>query len=132
MARNGFIQNLVEFVGELGASAILSSHLLEDVARACDHLVVLADARVQVAGDVRDLLADHYRLVGPASALDRLPTGVQVIHAERTISRTRVLVRAAGQLPGAPWTAERVELEELVLGYLNRAAGAPAPERVAA
>ena len=132
LARNGFIQNLVEFVGELGASAILSSHLLEDVARACDHLVVLADARVQVAGDVRDLLTDHYRLVAPAGALDRLPTGVQVIHAEHATGLTRVLVRAADGLSGVPWTVEPVDLEELALGYLNRAAGAPAQQQVAA
>ncbi|HJP72799.1 MAG TPA: ABC transporter ATP-binding protein [Pseudonocardiaceae bacterium] len=132
LARNGFIQNLVEFVGELGASAILSSHLLEDVARACDHLVVLADARVQVAGDVRDLLAGHHRLVAPTNALNRLPAGVEVIHVEQTTSHTQVLVRATGRLPGMPWAVERVDLEELVLGYLTRAAGAPSLERVAA
>jgi ABC-2 type transport system ATP-binding protein len=132
LARNGFIQNLVEFVGELGASAILSSHLLEDVARACDHLVVLSDARVQLAGDVRDLLAGHHRLVAPVNALHRLPTGVEVIHVEQTTSLARVLVRATDRLPGTPWTVERVDLEELVLGYLTRAAGAPSLARVAA
>jgi ABC-2 type transport system ATP-binding protein len=122
LARNGFIQSLVEFAGELGASAVLSSHLLDDVARACDHLVVLAGGRVQLAGDVRDLLGEHYRLVAPSSGLDRLPTGVEVINAEHTGAISRVLVRAVAGLPGPPWTVERVELEELVLGYLGRAA----------
>lgn len=132
LARNGFIQNLVEFVGELGASAILSSHLLADVARACDHLVVLADARVQLAGDVRKLLAGHHRLVAPVNAVNRLPAAVEVIHVEQTTSHTRVLVRATGRLPGLPWTVERVELEELVLGYLTRAAGTMSVDRVPA
>jgi ABC-2 type transport system ATP-binding protein len=57
LARNDFLRNLVDFVAELGATAVLSSHLLADVERVCDHLIVLSGGRVRVAGDVRDLLA---------------------------------------------------------------------------
>jgi ABC-2 type transport system ATP-binding protein len=57
LARDGFLRNLMDFVAELGASAVLSSHLLGDVARVCDYLIVLSGSRVQVAGEVRDLLA---------------------------------------------------------------------------
>jgi ABC-2 type transport system ATP-binding protein len=49
----------MEFVAELGASAVLSSHLLSDVARVCDYLVVLVGSRVRLAGDVPQLLATH-------------------------------------------------------------------------
>jgi ABC-2 type transport system ATP-binding protein len=60
LARRSFLRGLVDFVGELGASAVLSSHLLSDVEQVCDFLVVLGDARVQVAGPVRELLSAHH------------------------------------------------------------------------
>ncbi|NUR48575.1 MAG: ABC transporter ATP-binding protein, partial [Hamadaea sp.] len=62
LARSAFLRDLLEFVAELGVSVVLSSHLLGDLERVCDHLVVLAAGRVQLAGDVADLLAEHYRL----------------------------------------------------------------------
>ena len=132
LARQDFLNNLMDFVAELGASAVLSSHLLSDVERSCDYLIVLGNARVQVAGDVPELLATHYRLTAPTGGLDRLPTGIEVIQAESHAGHTRVIGRAHGPLPGAPWTAERIELEQLVLAYLTRAAGGVSMREVAA
>ncbi|GIF17621.1 ABC-2 type transport system ATP-binding protein [Actinoplanes tereljensis] len=59
LARDAFLRSLVGFVRELGAGAVLSSHLLGDIAQVCDYLIVLGAGRVQVAGPVRQLLADH-------------------------------------------------------------------------
>ncbi|MBE1533173.1 ABC transporter ATP-binding protein [Actinomadura algeriensis] len=122
LARQGFMANLMEFVTELGAGAVLSSHLLGDIEQVCDHLVVLCGARVQVAGEVRDLLAGHHRLAVPGGELGRLPAGVEVVRTEPrgTIVRT--------DLPASrlPFPAEPVTLEELVLGYMSRADGAQA------
>jgi ABC-2 type transport system ATP-binding protein len=125
LARNGFLRNLIEFVAELGASAVLSSHLLSDVERVCDYLIVLCDSRVQVAGDVRDLLASHHRLLAPRGELDRLPAGIEVIGVDHTDRHSRAVVRADRPLPATPWTVEPVRLEELVLSYMTRAAGMP-------
>ncbi|MEV4631029.1 ABC transporter ATP-binding protein [Micromonospora sp. NPDC049523] len=122
LARIGFLRHLMESVTELGASAVLSSHLLADVERVCDYLIVLCDSRVQVAGDVRDLLSTHYRLVAPRGALDRLPGGVEVIRIEHTDRQSSAVVRTDGPPPGPPWTASALPLEELVLGYMTRAA----------
>lgn len=126
LARDGFMQNLMEFVAELGASAILSSHLLGDVERACDYLIVLCASRVQVAGEVTDLLARHHRLVAPRGELDRLPAGVEVIRVRHTDERSEAVVGVAGTLPRTPWSVEPVSLEDLVLAYMTRAAGVPA------
>ncbi|HEV7963235.1 MAG TPA: ABC transporter ATP-binding protein [Actinoplanes sp.] len=132
LARSGFLQNLMEFVAELGASAVLSSHLLGDIERVCNYLIVLCDSRVQVAGDVRDLLATHYRIVAPHPGLDRLPSDVEVIWTDNTDRGSRSVVRAAATPPSsAQWTVERIELEELVLSYMTRAAGIPAARTVA-
>lgn len=124
LARSGFLSNLVQFVGELGASAVLSSHLLADVARVCDHLVVLREGRVQVAGDVGQLLAAHHRVVAPYGELDRLPAAVEVIDVQHIDGQHidghgSALVR--GPLDGCPWPVQDLGLEELVLGYLTRA-----------
>jgi len=130
LARRSFLQNLMESVAELEATVILSSHLLEDVERICDHLVVLAAARVQLAGDVDDVLAGHFRLVGARHHFDALPPGVDVIRAEHNTRQSTVVVRdTTGMLPRLlpellP-TADRLELADLVLAYLHRAAVAP-------
>ncbi|RSM44436.1 ABC transporter ATP-binding protein [Amycolatopsis balhimycina DSM 5908] len=122
LARKGFLRNLMEFVVELGASAVLSSHLLDDIEQVCDYLIVLCESRVQVAGDVRDLLARHARLVGPREGLDRLAPGVEVIRTEHRGHYSHSIVRT-GAAPGPlPYVAERVSLEELVLAYMTRAA----------
>ncbi|MFG1658108.1 ABC transporter ATP-binding protein [Micromonospora chersina] len=126
LARDGFMQNLMEFVAELGASAILSSHLLSDVERVCDYLIVLCASRVQVAGEVKDLLAQHFRLVAPRGELDRLPAEVEVIRMQHTDQYSRAVVRVAGALPRTPWSVEPVSLEEMVLSYMTRAAGVSA------
>ena len=133
LARSRFLQNLRDFVAELGASAILSSHLLADVEMVCDHLIVLCDSRVQLAGDVSELLAAHRRLVAPRGGLDRMPAGVEVIQTEHDDRRSSAIVRFDGSphasAPEAgPWTVENVALGELVLSYMTRAAGPSAAQ----
>ncbi|MFC5180819.1 ABC transporter ATP-binding protein [Actinomadura harenae] len=110
LARQGFLQSLMSFVADLKAGAILSSHLLGDVQRVCDHIIVLCDARVQIAGDVTDLLATHCRL--PSA---HVPAGAELI--DGSLARFTV--------PPPPET-EPVTLEELVLAYMTRAELSPA------
>ncbi|GAA0935405.1 ABC transporter ATP-binding protein [Virgisporangium aurantiacum] len=118
LARRAFLQDLLDFVDELQVSVVLSSHLLGDLEQVCDHLIVLADARVQIAGDVADLLADHHRITGAPGETHRLAAGAELIHEEQTRDESTVVVRAGGPKPGA----EPVDLEDLVLAYLTRAA----------
>ncbi|GAA1589414.1 ABC transporter ATP-binding protein [Actinomadura kijaniata] len=122
LARSGFLRNLMEFVTELGAGAVLSSHLLDDIERVCDHLIVLSGSRVQVAGDVRDLLATHHRVTAPPGELERLPSGVETIRVEHHGRASVAVVRGDTGPPPLPRPAEPVSLEELVLSYMTRAA----------
>ena len=118
LARRAFLQDLLDFVDELQVTVVLSSHLLSDLEQVCDHLIVLADARVQVAGDVADLLAGHHRITGAPGETHRLAAGAELIHEEQTRDESTVVVRSGGPKPGA----EPVDLEDLVLAYLTRAA----------
>jgi ABC-2 type transport system ATP-binding protein len=126
LARSAFLTSLLAFVAELGAGAVLSSHLLADVARVCDHLVVLSGSRVQLAGDVADLQAVHHRIDVPHGLLGRLPAGIEVVHVERAGAGERAVVRADRMPSGLPGAVEPVSLEDLVLAYLTRAAGSTA------
>ena len=65
LARREFLDGIAEIVAEHGTTVVFSSHLVDDVERICDHLVVLVDSQVRVAGDINELLASHRHLGGP-------------------------------------------------------------------
>jgi ABC-2 type transport system ATP-binding protein len=93
LARREFLQDLMEAVAEQELSVVLSSHLVSDVDRACDYLIVLVDSRVQITGDIEELLATHYRLTGPRRDPATLPADQQVIHASHTDRQSTLLIR---------------------------------------
>jgi ABC-2 type transport system ATP-binding protein len=59
LARHDFLRDLTEAVADREMSVVLSSHVVADLARTCDYLIVLSTARVQAAGPVAALLAEH-------------------------------------------------------------------------
>jgi ABC-2 type transport system ATP-binding protein len=122
LARREFLQSLMEFIAEHGASVVLSSHLVADLERVCDHLIVLAASRVQVAGEVEELLATHYRLTGAYRDPATLPDGQQVIQASHTDRQSTLIVRSTTPIDDPSWTVEQLNLEDLVLAYMTQAA----------
>jgi ABC-2 type transport system ATP-binding protein len=123
LARREFLQDLMESVAEQDLSVVLSSHLVADLERVCDYLIVLVASRVRVAGPVDELLADHHVLSGPRRDPEDLPDGVQVISASHTDVQTTLLVRTSGRILDPAWTVSEVSLEDLVLAYMSQAAG---------
>ena len=121
LARREFLQGLMEVVVEHGASVILSSHLVADLERVCDYLVVLVDSRVQVAGDIDELLASHHRLTGPRRDRGALPSDQQVISESHTDRQSTLVVRTDGPILDPAWSVEELDLEDLVLAYMTRA-----------
>ncbi|HEY6275484.1 MAG TPA: ABC transporter ATP-binding protein [Streptosporangiaceae bacterium] len=123
LARREFLQDLMEAVAEQELSVVLSSHLVSDLERVCDYLVVLVGSRVLVAGPVEDLLATHHLLSGPRRDPAALPAGQQVISASHTDRQTTLLVRTSSPVVDPAWTVSQVNLEDLVLAYMSQAAG---------
>jgi ABC-2 type transport system ATP-binding protein len=121
LARREFLRSLMEVVAEQGTSVALSSHLIADLERVCDYLVVLTDSRVQLAGDVSELLASHHRLSGPRRDPGTLPSGQEVIEASHTDRQSTLLVRSDGPILDPAWTVRPVTLDDLVLAYMSRA-----------
>jgi ABC-2 type transport system ATP-binding protein len=123
LARREFLQDLMETVAEQQVSVVLSSHLISDLERACDYVIVLVDSRVQVAGPVDDLLATHHLLSGRRRDPASLPDRVQVISASHTDVQTTLLVRTSGPVFDPAWTVSEVGLEDLVLAYMRQTRG---------
>jgi ABC-2 type transport system ATP-binding protein len=121
LARHEFLQHLMEAVADDGVSVVLSSHLVADLERVCDYLIVLARSQVQIAGDVEELLASHHRLTGPRRDPARLPADQEIIEASHTDRQSTLLVRTSGPILDPAWTVEQIGLEDLVLAYMRRA-----------
>ena len=121
LARREFLQGLMEAVAEQRLSIVLSSHLVADLERVCDYLVVLVASKVRVAGEVSDLLASHHRLSGPRRSSGTLTAGQEVITESHTDKQSSLLVRTDGPLLDPAWTVKPVSMEDLVLAYMSRA-----------
>jgi ABC-2 type transport system ATP-binding protein len=121
LARREFLQVLMETVAEHHVSVVLSSHLVADIERVCDYLIVLTASQVQVAGDIDELLASHHRLIGPRRESFDAPSGQHVIEASHTDRQSTFIVRSDGPILDPAWTVEPISLEDMVLAYMGRA-----------
>jgi ABC-2 type transport system ATP-binding protein len=120
LARREFLQDLMEAVAEQELSVVLSSHLVSDVERSCDYLIVLVDSRVQVAGDIETLLATHYRLTGPRRDPANLPANQHVISESHTDRQSTLLIRTEAPVLDPAWTVSQLTLEDVVLAYMSQ------------
>ncbi len=120
LARREFLQDLMEAVADQELSVVLSSHVVSDVDRACDYLIVLVDSQVRISGDIETLLATHYRLTGPRRDPTALPGDQQVISASHTDRQSTLLIRTESPILDPAWTVSALTLEDLVLAYMSR------------
>lgn len=105
-------------VADSETTVLLSSHLLADLERVCDYLMVLHAARVQLVGAVDDLVAGHRQLVGPRNG-GRSPSGVEaVVRESHTDRQSTLLVRTGGAIDDPSWSVREVGLEDIILAYL--------------
>jgi ABC-2 type transport system ATP-binding protein len=131
IARHDFMAIVLTAATDDGVSVVLSSHVLSELERVADYLILLSRGQLQVAGEVDDLLASHRMLTGPTTLADRYSAG-PVVHTRRGEALTHLLVRAGPDDPVPPgWEAHSVGMEELALAYLREpgAAALPGPGR---
>jgi ABC-2 type transport system ATP-binding protein len=124
LARREFLLALSEAVAEGDVSVILSSHLVHDLERVCDHVILMSASRVQLCSDIDTVLETHRMLLGPRRSLAEVEPGLTVISATQTQRQTRLLVRTNGPVLDPSWEQSEVGLEDVILAYMgNEAAG---------
>jgi ABC-2 type transport system ATP-binding protein len=117
LARREFLTSMFAICADDGVAVLFSSHVIAELERICDYLVVLLAGQVQVAGDIDDLRANHRVVSGALDWPQR--AGISVVSASSAGGRTVALVR---QTPGTSFGPGLEEAEptfdELALGYL--------------
>jgi ABC-2 type transport system ATP-binding protein len=128
LARHDFMSTLMEAVAADGVSVVLSSHVLSELERVCDYLVLLSRGSVQIAGTVDDLVASHRVFTGPVDQADAVATALPVVHERRAGRQASLLVRTTNH-PTVPagWQGAPSNLEEIVLSYLRSPAASALP-----
>jgi ABC-2 type transport system ATP-binding protein len=119
LARREFLQTLMEVAAGQSVSMVLSSHLISDLERVCDHLVVLVGGRVALSDDVEHILATHHLLSGPQR--DNLPRGQQVIEESHVGRQSTFLIRTTDPIFDPSWTVTPVTLDDILLAYMKQA-----------
>jgi ABC-2 type transport system ATP-binding protein len=128
LARHGFMALVMSAVAEHGISVLFSSHVISELERVADYLVVLNQGHVQVAGVIEDILATHAVLSGPADDVDRASEGLSVVETQRAGRHAQLVIRCSQrtQTPHG-WEMSQLSLEELVLAYLREPSASRLP-----
>ncbi len=119
LARREFLTSLADVTIEGDVTVVLSSHLVHDLERVCNHLILLSASQVRLCADIDDVLGNHRMLVGPrrsTAQLERLFTVVKVTQTER---QSRVLARLDGPVLDPAWQVSEVGLEDIILAYMS-------------
>jgi ABC-2 type transport system ATP-binding protein len=122
LARRDFLSTLTEAAADLtsdGLTILLSTHLVSDLERVCDHLVVLDRSRTMLAADVDEVMTTHRLLTAPRRDLTALQRDHTVLRVEETQRQTSAWVRLQGPLVDPTWQVDDLGLEDIVLAYLD-------------
>jgi ABC-2 type transport system ATP-binding protein len=118
LARREFLGSMFEACAESGAAVLFSSHVVAELERICDYLIVLGAGRVRLAGDIDELRRSHQVITGPDGWAQ---TGSwEVVSARSAAGRTTALVSSAAAITGPGLAESEPTFDELVLGYLDQ------------
>ena len=121
LARHDFMATVMTAMAEDGVSVLLSSHVLAELERVADHLILISRGKVRLDGAVEDLLGRHRLLTGPRDQ-PRDPDW-RTVQQTSAGAQSHLLVEADDPTPPG-WEARAVSLEELTMAYLREDASA--------
>ncbi len=118
LAGREFLQLLMDGVTETEATAVIASHVVADIERVCDHIVLMSGGAVLLQGDVEALLESHRLLTGPRRPLGRVRGVADVVRESYSGRQLTLLARLDGPIVDPSWSVEPIGLEELLLAYM--------------
>jgi ABC-2 type transport system ATP-binding protein len=122
LARREFLRTLMEATAEGGLTVLLSSHIIADLERVCDYIIILSASHVQLTGEIDEIVRTHKLLVGPRADPAAIASIHNVVEASHTARQTSLLVRLNGAVFDPSWEVRDVSLEDIVLAYLGQPA----------
>lgn len=123
IARIEFMQDVMSACADTGLTVIIASHVIAELERVCDRLLVLTGGRLQLAGVVDDLIEGHALLTVPRQTPDADLPGMIISRLDSDRHSTVLVAADQAQVATAArpgWQAEPVGFEQLLLGYLRR------------
>jgi ABC-2 type transport system ATP-binding protein len=120
LARRNFLATLAEAAAGGSLTVVLSSHLIADIERVCDYLILLAESRVQLCGDIETLLSEHRILTGPRKDTQAIARTHVIVWEDTTPRQSMLLVRLNGPVIDPAWAVDEANMEEIVLGYMSQ------------
>ena len=118
-ARREFLNIVLETVVDCEMTVVLSSHIVGDLERVCDQVIILSDSEVVLFGSIEDVVDRHRVLTGPRTDAATVSRVHHVVRESHTARQTTLLVKANGHVYDARWTVRDVDFEEIVLAYLG-------------
>lgn len=120
LARHDFLSSLTQAVADGGLTVVMSSHLLADLERVSDHVIVLASGKTQLCDGIESVLKEHKLLIGPRDKAKELGDGFSVIHETHSARQSTLLVRVEkGTKVPSGWKAHEPNIEEIILAYMG-------------
>ena len=126
LARHEFQQTLMDAVAQNGLTVLFSSHLIADLDRICDYLIILSASQVQIASDIEPLLATHKRMVGPKDREASIARTHSILQTRSSTRQSTLLVRTQGSVLDPAWDVQEASLEDIILAYLALPVGTQA------
>jgi ABC-2 type transport system ATP-binding protein len=118
-----FLQMLMDGVAETRATVVIASHVVADIERVADYIVLLSDGGVRLEGNVEEILASHRLLAGSRRPLGRISGVSEIVRQTHSGRQMTLLARLSSPVADPSWSVDEIGLEELLLGYM-------APERL--
>ncbi len=124
LARVEFLTSLAQAATDAGGelTVVMSSHLLADLERVCDHLILLAAGETQLCDSIEHIIATHKLLVGPRNEATSSP-GYSIIKETHAVNETNLLVRLNDKnfRSSSRWHVHDANIEDIVLAYMEQA-----------
>jgi ABC-2 type transport system ATP-binding protein len=118
LARHEFQLLLKDVVVEYGLTVIISSHIVSDLERFCDYLVILSASRVQISSTVDQLLQSHKLLIGSYEKAKTIAQTQTILQTRRNAEQCTLLVQTQNLIVDPAWNVQAASLEDIVLAYL--------------